>query len=190
MRILPVNPAARSWLGRVPLRLYAVALVLLGVLLASYFLFVLPRNRAMAENRESISNRRASLELLEVEMAKLVNNHQRVAQLEKAITGFEDRLPRQGEMDVILREVWVIADAAGLKTQRIKTQKGRQQDSYKVLPIEMSLQGKFEGLYAFLLSLEKLPGIMNVESLKLETLAGETQGLVDASLVLHVFCKP
>ena len=190
MRIMPVNPGANSWLGRLPLRLYGVALALLGLLLASYFLFVQPKNRAMANARQTISDRQVSLQLLELEMTKLVSNHQRVAQLEKAITGFEDRLPRQGEMDVILREVWVIADAAGLKTQRIKTQKGRQQDAYKVLPIEMSLQGPFSGLYTFLLSLEKLPGIMNVESLTLGTRLGEAEGLVEATLVLHVFCKP
>jgi Tfp pilus assembly protein PilO len=112
-----------------------------------------------------------------------------VTQLEKAIAGFEDRLPRQGEIDVILREVWVLADAAGLKTQSIKTQKGRQQDAYKVLPIEVRLQGDFAGLYKFLLSLEKLPGVMNVESLKLQMTPAEGSELVDVGFVLHVYCR-
>lgn len=189
MRLMPMNPAARSWLGRLPARLYVVALVLLGVLLAGYFLFVQPKNKAMAEMRQSINDRKASLQVLEVEMAKLAGSRQRVTQLQKAITGFEERLPRQGEIDVILREVWVIADAAGLKTQSIKTQKGRQQDTYKVLPIEVRLQGDFIGLYKFLLSLEKLPGVMNVESLKLQMAPAEGSELVDIGLVLHVYCR-
>lgn len=189
MRVLPVNPAARTWFGRLPLRVYVVTVSLLGTLLASYFLFVQPKNRAMDEVRVAIRNRETSLQLLEVEMAKLAGGRQRVNQLGKAIAGFESRLPRQGEMDVILREVWVIADAAGLKTQRIKTHKGTQQGVYKVLPIEMSMHGDFAGLYDFLLKLERLPGIMNVESLRVTTKLNDANGEVDASLVLHVFCK-
>lgn len=189
MRVLPVNPAAKTVLGRLPFRLYGVALVLLGMLLASYFLLVLPKNRAMAAARNEIENRRGWLQLLEVEMTKLENSRRRVQHLEKAISAFEDRLPREGEVDVILREVWLIADASGLKTQRIKTQKSRRQGPYNVLPIEMSLQGPFEGLYRFLLSLERLPGLMNVESLRVRTTSSDEDSGVQAGLVLNVFCK-
>jgi len=180
----------RHSVKRIPARIYLVATVLVGVVLGSFFVFVQPKNRSMAAARAAIRNKQTSLQLLEVEMSKLESSRRRVEQLEAALSGFENRLPRQGEIDVILREVWVIADAAGLKTQRIKTRKARDQDSYRVLPIEMSLRGPFRGLYAFLLSLERLPGTSNVESLSIESAPNEENGCVDASLVLNVFCNP
>lgn len=189
MRIFPVNPSAKTGLGQLPIRVYVVALGLLGVLLASCFMFIQPRNRAMAAARAEIQARRTSLQLLEIEMAKLDAQRRRVEQLEKAISGFESRLPRQSEIDVILRQVWIIADDAGLKPLRIKTQKGRQQDAYKVQPIEMNLRGPFEGLYRFLLLLERLPGVMSVESLVITPPQGEEENSVEAKVVLNVFCK-
>jgi type IV pilus assembly protein PilO len=187
--MLPVNPSAKTLLGRLPVRIYLIAACLVGVLLASYFLFVQPRNRAMAEAREEIRNRQATLQVLAVEMTRLDTARQRVDQLQKAVGSFEGRLPKKGEIDVILREVWVIADAAGLKTQRIKTLKDRAQDSYKVQPIEMNLRGPFAGIYSFLASLERLPGTMKVTSLKVTSTPNEENGCVDASIVLDVFCK-
>ncbi|MBN2582163.1 MAG: type 4a pilus biogenesis protein PilO [Planctomycetes bacterium] len=173
---------------RVPLRVYATAVVLVGMLGGFYFLHVRPRNTAMADERQEIQTRKATLQLLEVEMAKLEGAEQQLERLNRAVEAFETGLPRQGEIDVILREVWVIADAAGLKTQRIKTLKDRRQDEFKVLPIELSLRGPFAGVYSFLLSIERLPGVTKVESLKLVTL-GETGEEVEASLILNVYCK-
>ena len=190
MRVLPANPSAKTALSRLPLRIYVVSACVLGVLLATYFLFVQPRNRAMAEVRSGVRSQRTSLQLLEVELTKLDASRRRLQQLEKAITGFEESFPQQGEIDVILREVWVIADAAGLKTQRIKTQKEKSQEQYKILPIEMSLRGRFEGLYSFMLSLERLPGIMQIQSLGAKVVPGEENGCVEATLVLNVFCRP
>jgi len=174
--------------SRVPLRVYATALVLVGVLGGFYFLHVRPRNTAMAEERQEIQTRQTTLQLLEVETAKLVGTEQQLERLTRAVEAFEGSLPRQGEIDVILREVWVIADAAGLKTQRIKTQKDRRQDGFRVLPIEMGLRGPFTGVYRFLLAIERLPGVTKVESLKLVTV-GDAGDEVDASLILNVYCK-
>jgi Tfp pilus assembly protein PilO len=174
--------------SRVPLRVYATALVLVGVLGGFYFLHVRPRNTAMADDSVAIHAREATLQLLEVETARLAGTEQQLDRLNRAVDAFESALPRQGEIDVILREVWVIADAAGLKTQRIKTQKDRRQDEFRVLPIEMGLRGPFAGVYKFLLAIERLPGVTKVESLKLVTV-NERGEEVDASLTLNVYCK-
>jgi type IV pilus assembly protein PilO len=174
--------------SRVPLRVYATALVLIGILGGFYFLHVRPRNEAMANERQELQTRQTTLQLLEVETAKLAGAEQQLERLTRAVEAFEGSLPRQGEIDVILREVWVIADAAGLKTQRIKTQQDRRQDGFRVLPIEMGLRGPFTGVYKFLLAIERLPGVTKVESLKLVTV-GDADDEVDASLILNVYCK-
>jgi len=189
MRLMPVNPGAKSVWTRLPVRVYAVALALLGVLLASYFLFAQPKNQAMSAVRAEIQNRQASLKLLEVEMAKLEGSKRRLEQLQKTLAGFDDRLPRRGEIDVLLREVWVVADAAGLKTQRIKTLKEKQFGGYGALPLELNLRGPFEGVYGFLLALERMPGMMKIESLNIHSAKGEAASGVEVGLVLNVFCR-
>lgn len=189
MRLLPIKALARQKLSRCSIRVYVTAACLVVALLAFFFLFIRPRRAVLAAEREELQGRRAVLQLLEVEVAKLDGARWQLERLERAIDAFEADLPRQGEMDVILREVWVMADAAGLKTQRIKTLQQRQQDSYKVLPIEMKLRGPFEGLYRFLLSLERLPGVTKIQSLQLETTSGLESGELEAGLVLNVYCK-
>jgi len=189
MRLFPIKSLAQQKPSRQSIRVYITAACLVAGLLAFFFLFIRPQRSALAPEQEEIQGRRASLQLLEVEVAKLAGGRWQLERLARAIDAFESDLPRQGEIDVILREVWVIADAAGLKTQRIKTLEQRRQDAYKVLPIEMKLRGPFEGMYRFLLSLERLPGVTKIQSLQLETTSGLESGELEAGLVLNVYCK-
>ncbi len=189
MKSFPMKLLASQKLSRCSIRVYITAACLVVALLAFFFLFIRPRRAVLAAEWEEIQERRSALQLLEVEAAKLDGARWQLDRLERAIDAFEDDLPRQGEIDVILREVWVIADAVGLKTQRIKTLKQGQQDSYRVLPIDMKLRGPFEGLYRFLLSLERLPGVTKVQSLQLQTTSGLESRELAAGLVLNVYCK-
>ena len=97
MRLLPVNPSAKSALTRVPLRLYVTAGVLLGALVAGYFLFVVPKNKAMADMRADTRSREETLQTFQLELARLDGARQRLDQLGRTLAAFEDRLPRQPE---------------------------------------------------------------------------------------------
>ncbi|NIA21110.1 MAG: type 4a pilus biogenesis protein PilO [Anaerolineaceae bacterium] len=189
MRFLPIKALARQKPSRYSIRIYITAGCLVVVLLAFFFLFIRPKRSALAARREEIQDRQTSLQLLEVETARLKGARIQLEQLERAVEAFESGLPSQEEIGVILREVWVIADAAGLKTQRIKTLDQRQQGAYKVLPIEMKLNGSFKGVCRFLLSLERLPGVSIVQSLQLQTTPDLESDEIEAALVLNVYCK-
>lgn len=175
---------------RIPGRVYAVASVLIVMVLVALFVFVRPKNESMAAVREEISQREASLQMFDVEMTKLGSAEGQLTELETALAEFNNQLPKQGDIDVLLREVWTIADGAGLKTQRIKTLKPKQQGDYQVMPVELSLSGSFDGFYEFLLALENLPGTASVGTLRLLSVPRAEESPVDASLVLNVFCKP
>ncbi len=189
MRFLPIKVLARQKPSRYSIRVYITGGCLMVVLLAFFFLFIRPQRTALAAQLEEIQDRQASLRLLEVETARLDGARIQLERLEQAVDAFESGLPSQEEIGVILREVWVIADGAGLKTQRIKTLDQRQQDSCKVLPVEMKLNGSYKGVCRFLLSLERLPGVSIVESLQLQTTADLESDEIEAALVLNVYCK-
>lgn len=189
MRLHPIKALARQKPSRYSIRVYITGGCLVVVLLSFFLLFIRPKRTALAAQREEIQNRQTSLRLLEVETARLDGARVQLERLGRAVEAFESGLPSQEEIGVILREVWIIADAAGLKTQRIKTLVQRQQDAYKVLPIEMKLNGSFKGVCRFLLSLERLPGVSIVQSLQLQTTSNLESSEIEIALVLNVYCK-
>ena len=90
---------------------------------------------------------------------------------------------------MILREVWLIADTSGLKTLRIRTLEEQTLNNVRIQPIEMNLRGKFEGLYKFLLALERLPGLMKLQGISVRNVNERVDGELEASMVLNVFCR-
>ena len=55
--------------------------------------------------------------------------------------------------------------------------------------IQLSLAGDFNGFYAFLLQLEKLPRITRVSQMKLEKI-DERDGEMQAQMTLSIFFEP
>lgn len=77
-------------------------------------------------------------------------------------------LPIGKEVDVILENVWQIAQDNGLVVKSVKTDKPVPAAEYKELPLMMMLEGQFDGFYEFLLELENLPRITRIRSMDLD----------------------
>ena len=113
----------------------------------------------------------------------------KIDELQKAIDFFESKLPQEKEIDKILKEVSQMAEANTLQTKTIKTLKSERGPNYSEQPIQMSLQGDFNGFYAFLLQLEKLPRITRVTQMNLEKI-DERDGEMQAQMTLSIFFEP
>jgi Tfp pilus assembly protein PilO len=92
-------------------------------------------------------------------------------------------------VDKILKEVWQMAEANSLQTKTVKTLKSERGPNYSEQPIQMNLAGDFNGFYAFLLQLEKLPRITRVSQMKLEKI-DERDGEMTAQMTLSIFFEP
>ena len=152
---------------------------------AAWFL-VLPVLRRAETDRAAVDNRRAQLVKLERVARRINNLQQEVGRLEGALAFFENRLPQEREVDVILREVWVIAEAKSLTPRSIRCATPELQARYNSQPITLTVEGPFGGFYEFLVGLERLPRLTKIRQMQISK-SPMKEGIVQAELLMDIF---
>lgn len=163
--------------------------VLLGVILGSYQLGVRRMNARTVELRATMDAKRQDLENLRAATQGIDDLNRKIDEIQKAIEFFESKLPAEKEVDKILQEVWQMAEANALQTRTVKTLRSEAAANYSEQPIQMNLSGDFNGFYAFLLQLEKLPRITRINQMKLEKI-DDQDGEMQAQVTLSIFFEP
>lgn len=163
----------------------AVVLVLgaVGVVAGT---IVWPARKAMAADRHAMAERQAQLVKLQKVAEHITDLQAEIERLERALAFFENRLPEEREVDVILREVWLIAEAKALAARSIRTQKQQEMARCLSQPIQLSLEGPFAGFYEFLLGLERMPRITKLREMQVQRSPVEP-GTVQADLLVDIF---
>ena len=164
-------------------------LLLLAMPAASYFFVFAPRNVQIAEMREQIRQKRAKLDQLAQATASMKDLGAEIDKLSQAVAVFEQRLPAQREVEVILKQVWELASKQRLLPKSVRTDKPVAAAQYSELPIRMIIVGDFDGFYSFLLALERLKRITRMSQMQLKK--NETdEGQMQAQLTLSIFFDP
>ena len=161
-------------------------LVLLAMPLAAYFFVFEPRNRQIAEVQREIAEKQAELKQLEQATMSINDLQKEIGKLEEAIAVFQEKLPEQREVEVILRRVWELAAKQRLTPKSVRTDKPVKASRYNELPITMTITGDFDGFYQFLLDIEKLNRITRLPKMKLNRLGGDGASM-EAQITLSVF---
>ena len=165
--------------GRILLTLGGTAVVAAAVSL----LVALPVYRTMKVDRAVTAERRDKLVRLQEVTRRITDLQQEVTRLEGALKFFDSRLPAQTELDVILREVWTIAESKSLVPRSVRTKKAEAGPRCNSQPISIAFEGSFQSFYEFLLGLERLPRITKVREMHLQkSMANEGQVLVDMTM--------
>ena len=162
--------------------------LMIGLVAASFFVF----NKSKAKRDWTEADTQAKKKVLadlKQSTAGVVDWSQKIAELKQAISFFEGKLPQEKEIDKILKEVWQMADANSLQTKTIKTLRTERGPNYSEQPIELSLQGNFNGFYSFLLQLEKLQRITRVTQMDLQKI-NDRDGEMQAQMTLSIFFEP
>src|SRR3982751_796872 len=142
--------------------------VMLGLLGSTNYFIFSKSNQRKAERLAEIHTRQLALTNLQQATAGIEDMNRKIDELQKAINFFESKLPKEKEVEEMVKEVWQMAEANNLQTKAIKTAKSERGANYSEQPIQMSLSGDFYGFYSFLQQLEKLPRITRVSQMKLE----------------------
>jgi len=171
-----------------PLRILLTVLGLAIVAGLTGGFVVYPLLRQTAADHEAIRARQAELIKVQRVVRRISDLKQEIKRLEVALAFFEDRLPEEREIDVILREVWLIADAKSLSPRRIQTSRPENRPRYNTQPITMTLDGRFDRFYEFLLGLERLPRITKVRQMQI-TKSPTEEGVVEVDLLMDIFCE-
>lgn len=169
-----------------PIRILLTVLGLVAVAAVTAVLVVVPALRQTEADRVAIQDRRAQLVKLQRVAARITDLKKEVERLEEALTFFEDRLPAEREINVILREVWLIAESKSLTPRSVRTSVPEPMPRYNSQPITLSLEGPFESFYEFLLGLERLPRLTKVRQMQV-TKSPMTEGIVQVNLLMDIF---
>jgi type IV pilus assembly protein PilO len=161
---------------------FAAMLGLLGC--AGFLLFGSDRQGQL---RSEIEQKQRALNNVSLATVGIDDLSRKIDELQKAITFFESKLPREKEINTIVEDVSKMGDAHSLLVRSIKTLRTVPGPSYSEQPIQMHLSGGFNGFYSFLLQLEKLPRITRVTRMALSKI---NEGEMEAQMTLSIFFEP
>ena len=164
---------------RFGLRELIFLVVLLAVPVASWWYVFRPRNTEIAQARMEIEIKQTKLDKLR-EVAKRIDDiGLAIEQGREAVELIEAKLPNRDQVEDILEKVWQLAKRNHLNLKSVKSEKPVPATLYMEQPLRVSMTGRFDGFYQFLLEMENLSRITRVPRMKLERIT-ETGGLNDA----------
>ncbi len=175
---------------RFGVREFIFVTLLLAMPIAAYFFVFRPRNIQIAEARAEISDKQAKLERLRAATKNIADLGQEIDKLAETIELFEQKLPAEREVEVILKQVWELAAAHRLTPKSVRTDKPVTAAHFAELPIMMTINGNFDGFYSFMLDLEKLRRITRMPQMKIEKVTKDQEGQMEARVVLSIYFDP
>jgi type IV pilus assembly protein PilO len=163
--------------------------VMLGLLASTNYFVFSKSNQRKVQLLAEMRDKQNKLSNLQQATAGINDLDRKIDELQKAITFFESKLPQQREIEDILKEVSQMSDTNSLVTKTVKTLPSERGPNYSEQPIQLSLSGDFNGFYAFLLQLEKLPRITRITNMSL-TKISDRDGEAQAQITLSIFFEP
>jgi type IV pilus assembly protein PilO len=171
---------------RLGIREAVFLLLLLATPVLFYFLYFQGWHEARVQALEQVRRDEDRLAQFDQAQRQFDDMGQELERLAAAIARFEEKLPAQREVEVILKEVWELAARNRLTPKRVQTDKPVAAADYAEQPIKMQITGDFDGFYQFMLELEKLPRITRTLQIKLNK-DPSAEGMVNADLILSIF---
>jgi type IV pilus assembly protein PilO len=145
-----------------------------------------PLRRQTAADNAALEERRTQLVSLQQVAKKITCIQDEISRLQDALNFFDHRLPQEREIDVILRQVWQIAESKSLTPRSVRTTAPETLARYSSQPIMLSMEGSFEGFYEFLLGLEQMPRLTKVRQMQI-TKVPTDDNMVSADLLMDIF---
>ncbi len=145
-------------------------------------------SRQAALNADTVAKRQAIAEFAQ-SAASVEAMQLQMADVSKSIDDFQRHLARPEQIGDIVSNLSRLAVANSLATQSIKMLPIGQQVGLGEQPVELSLTGDFNGVYALLLQIEKLPQLTRVTKLKINK-TDEQDSAVRATITLNIYFEP
>jgi len=136
--------------------------------------------------RAQIQDKQTKLNQLQDASQRIDDLGREIERLSEAVTLFEQKLPAEREVEVILKEVWELATAHELVPKSIRTDDPNDKHTSVELPLKMVIVGDFDGFYSFLLAMERLRRITRLPQVRLESV-DRYEGRIKAEVVLSIF---
>ncbi len=171
---------------RVGIKELVFFVVMVGLLGCSWYFVFNQAERRRTTLSADMRAKQTALENLRQSTSGIADLEKKLTDLEKAISFFDSKLPKEKDVDAIVDSVWRMAESNRLQCKTFKPLKIERGTAYSEQPIELSLEGDFDGFYEFLLQLEKLPRITRATRMDLSKIDA-IDGAMSAKLTVVIF---
>jgi len=146
------------------------------------------KNASQQAARSEISAKHAKLQALDQATARYIDLDGEIERLRSTIELIEQKLPKDREEYEVIRNISNLAISHNLSVRSIKPDKVVSAAQYLELPVRLEIEGDFDGFYAFLLEVERLPRITQMPLMQLNKLTdADEEGMMEAEITLSIF---
>ena len=179
---------------RFAVKIWVSIAVLAAMPLGAWALYFHPSNNQRAAALADLQAEQSKLHLLRQAEGTVEEAEKSAEGLNQAVGFLLKRLPRENEIDKVVKNVWQLAQTNRLGLKNIQTA-GKEDPVAAAAPypaqwVSFQIEGDFAGFYSFLLELESQPRIVRVQKKGIRSLEAGAPGQVQASLLMKVFYEP
>jgi len=176
------------------LRIVLLAFLLVAVLFMAWWFVLTPNNEKKRAMETEITDKQTKLRELNQAQGMVGNLESEIRSYENAIVWFQGKLPKEREIDRVLKEIWVLARQNDLAPKSVKPLERPARNAQAPLPefcaeqpILLELEGDFLGLYKFMQAVETQPRIMRISMLELSRDTKQLPGQLKATLAMSIY---
>lgn len=175
LRNLDLRDVNFANVGEWPLagRLTLMALVIVIVLAAGYFLVVRSKLQDLDNARVAETQLRQTFEQKQHLAANLDAYKQQLAQMRSDLGALLRQLPSQTEIDALLRDISQTAQEDGLGQRLFQPEKEERKGFYAEKPIHMEYVGNYQQIAKFVSDVSSLPRIVTFSDFTLHPIKGK-----------------
>jgi type IV pilus assembly protein PilO len=141
--------------------------LVLAVPLAAWWMVFQPRQEQIRAARIEVEEKQEKLQRLSQVSARIEDLRASIGEGRAALEQLERRIPDRSGIDAVLEQITRIAMNHQLVIRSIKGDRPTSAPLYSELPLQISIEGEFDGFYRFLLDLEGLDRITRVHHLRM-----------------------
>jgi type IV pilus assembly protein PilO len=148
--------------------------VVCGSLLAGFwYQFLTPIQNDIQAKKGKVGELQTVVAKSEAQQKELAKIKQEALELQARLEMLRSVLPLEKETDQIFRAVQLQAAASGLKVSRVAPRSTADHEAYIEYPIDLDVNGTYHNVGAFLDRIRRMPRIVNISGLRLQSRASE-----------------
>ncbi len=149
-------------------QLVIFSVMLLGLAVAFYFYYLKDIVAERDQLQEDIARLEASVAQGSAIEGRLKRFKQELAQIEERLSILKTILPAEKETPTVLRSVQQMAASSNLKINKFTPQPVVPRNFYSDWPIQLDVEGNYDGLGTFFEKVSRATRIINVESIAIK----------------------
>lgn len=182
---LNIDTIMKLPLSRKIIILAAINAVIIG---AFYWFLIGPKYEQIGSLKEQHQNLQTKLNESRVIAADIPKYRKDKEEMEELLKAAVAQLPNEKEIPDLIESISRAGEKSGLKILLFRPGKEIGRGFYAEVPVNMSVEGKFESLYEFSAKVGSLPRIVNIENMSITSLGHRNRvPLLRANFVATTF---